>query len=52
MTDEQSVELARACTGHPLALHIAAAHLKSRPRVDADRFTADISHPGRTGCVP
>ncbi|CAN3978955.1 hypothetical protein KPATCC21470_1579 [Kitasatospora purpeofusca] len=45
LTDAQASTLVRACGGHPLALHIAAAHLARRPKVDADRFFRDIVSP-------
>ncbi|MGV9266520.1 tetratricopeptide repeat protein [Kitasatospora sp. NPDC003701] len=45
LTDAQASDLADACGGHPLALHIAAAHLARRPKVDADRFIQDIASP-------
>ncbi|MGW6967763.1 tetratricopeptide repeat protein [Streptomyces zaomyceticus] len=48
LTDEQVSALAKACAGHPLALHIAAAHLARRPRVDVGRFLGDITDPDRT----
>ncbi|MEV8419428.1 tetratricopeptide repeat protein [Streptomyces niveus] len=45
LTDAQVSDLAIACGGHPLALHIAAAHLARRPKVDADRYLRDIASP-------
>jgi tetratricopeptide (TPR) repeat protein len=47
LTDEQASSLAQACAGHPLALHVAAAHLARRPKVNVDRFLDDISNPDR-----
>ncbi|MEY9948065.1 tetratricopeptide repeat protein [Kitasatospora sp. GAS1066B] len=61
LTDAQASDLAQACGGHPLALHIAAAHLARRPKVDPDRFIQDIASPdhglralraGRTAIEP
>ncbi|MFF0293025.1 tetratricopeptide repeat protein [Kitasatospora sp. NPDC004614] len=61
LTNEQVSDLAEACGGHPLALHIAAAHLARRPKVDPDRFIQDIASPdhglralraGRTAIEP
>ncbi|MDX2853077.1 tetratricopeptide repeat protein [Streptomyces sp. PA03-3a] len=48
LTDEQTAALSAACAGHPLALHIAAAHLARRPRVNADRYLAEITNPDRS----
>ncbi|WDO07176.1 tetratricopeptide repeat protein [Streptomyces murinus] len=45
LTDTQAADLAQACGGHPLALHIAAAHLARRPKVDAERYIRDIASP-------
>ncbi|MEU6411267.1 tetratricopeptide repeat protein [Microbispora sp. NPDC046933] len=47
LTGEQAFSLAKACAGHPLALHIAAAHLARRPKVGVDRFLDDITSPDR-----
>ncbi|MBF6046030.1 AAA family ATPase [Streptomyces sp. NRRL B-1677] len=47
LSDEQAASLAAACAGHPLALHVAAAHLARRPRVSVDRFLDDITSPDR-----
>ncbi|MER5626429.1 tetratricopeptide repeat protein [Streptosporangium sp. NPDC002544] len=47
LTNEQASTLAEACAGHPLALHIAAAHLARRPKVSVDRFLDDIASPDR-----
>ncbi|MEF9885316.1 tetratricopeptide repeat protein [Streptomyces sp. P9-A4] len=47
LTGEQVSALAEACAGHPLALHVAAAHLARRPRVSVDRFLQDITSPDR-----
>ncbi|MER5521283.1 tetratricopeptide repeat protein [Streptomyces sp. NPDC002763] len=47
LTGQQVSTLAEACAGHPLALHVAAAHLARRPKVSVDRFLDDISCPGR-----
>ncbi|MFF5430234.1 tetratricopeptide repeat protein [Streptomyces griseofuscus] len=48
LTDEQTAVLSAACAGHPLALHIAAAHLARRPRVNADRYLSEITNPDRS----
>ncbi|MFB6776189.1 tetratricopeptide repeat protein [Streptomyces sp. NPDC056352] len=48
LTDEQTTALSAACAGHPLALHIAAAHLARRPRVNADRYLSEITNPDRS----
>ncbi|MFI8083407.1 tetratricopeptide repeat protein [Kitasatospora sp. NPDC086009] len=47
LTDAQVANLVQACGGHPLALHIAAAHLARRPKTDADRFLREIASPDR-----
>ncbi|MFD3843932.1 tetratricopeptide repeat protein [Streptomyces sp. NPDC058642] len=47
LTDVQVSALAEGCAGHPLALHIAAAHLASRPKVSVARFLDDIASPDR-----
>ncbi|MEU5387863.1 tetratricopeptide repeat protein [Kitasatospora cineracea] len=47
LTEAQSARLARACGGHPLALHIAAAHLARRPRIDPDKYIEEIADPDR-----
>ncbi|WP_424861963.1 tetratricopeptide repeat protein [Streptomyces sp. MMS24-I29] len=47
LSDGQVCLLAEACAGHPLALHVAAAHLARRPRVSVDRFLDDITSPDR-----
>ncbi|MFD7340180.1 tetratricopeptide repeat protein [Streptomyces violascens] len=47
LTDEQVSSLAAACAGHPLALHIAAAHLARRSKISVDRYLADITNPDR-----
>ncbi|MFI8874533.1 tetratricopeptide repeat protein [Streptomyces sp. NPDC055243] len=47
LTDEQVSSLAEACAGHPLALHVAAAHLARRPKISVDRFLDDITSPDR-----
>ncbi|MEV7833798.1 tetratricopeptide repeat protein [Streptomyces subrutilus] len=48
LTGEQTAALSAACAGHPLALHIAAAHLARRPRVNADRYLSEITNPDRS----
>ncbi|EFE73009.1 tetratricopeptide repeat protein [Streptomyces filamentosus] len=48
LTGEQTTALSAACAGHPLALHIAAAHLARRPRVNADRYLSEITNPDRS----
>ncbi|MGW3493065.1 tetratricopeptide repeat protein [Streptomyces sp. NPDC001020] len=48
LTGEQTAALSAACAGHPLALHIAAAHLARRPRVNADRYLSEIINPDRS----
>ncbi|MFZ4276369.1 tetratricopeptide repeat protein [Streptomyces arboris] len=48
LTDKQTTALSAACAGHPLALHIAAAHLARRPRVNADRYLSEITNPDRS----
>ncbi|MFD9485228.1 tetratricopeptide repeat protein [Streptomyces sp. NPDC059991] len=48
LTGEQTAALSAACAGHPLALHIAAAHLACRPRVNADRYLSVITNPDRS----
>ncbi|WP_435246499.1 tetratricopeptide repeat protein [Streptomyces sp. NRRL F-5630] len=48
LTDEQTTALSVACAGHPLALHIAAAHLARRPRVNVDRYLSEITNPDRS----
>ncbi|WP_327240558.1 tetratricopeptide repeat protein [Streptomyces sp. NBC_01318] len=48
LTGEQTTALSAACAGHPLALHIAAAHLARRPRVNADRYLSEIANPDRS----
>lgn len=45
LTDEQIDHLVRACAGHPLALHVAAAHLARRPRINIDAYLGDIVNP-------
>ncbi|MFJ9089887.1 NB-ARC domain-containing protein [Streptomyces sp. NPDC102384] len=45
LTDVQVSTLTEACAGHPLALHIAAAHLARRPKADVDRYLEDITDP-------
>lgn len=47
LTDAHVSALARACAGHPLSLHIAAAHLARRPRVSVDRYLEQITSPER-----
>lgn len=47
LTDGQVHMLAEACAGHPLALHVAAAHLARRPKVNVDRFLDEITSPDR-----
>ncbi|MER7645167.1 tetratricopeptide repeat protein [Streptomyces sp. NPDC126522] len=47
LADEQVSALAEACAGHPLALHVAAAHLARRPKISVDRFLDDITSPDR-----
>ncbi|MFJ8827894.1 NB-ARC domain-containing protein [Streptomyces sp. NPDC102467] len=47
LTDPQVSALAEACAGHPLALHIASAHLARRPKADVDRYLEDITDPDR-----
>ncbi|MFF9894337.1 tetratricopeptide repeat protein [Streptomyces longispororuber] len=47
LTDGQVSMLAEACAGHPLALHVAAAHLARRPKVNVDRFLDEITSPDR-----
>ncbi|MGW2790312.1 tetratricopeptide repeat protein [Streptomyces sp. NPDC001251] len=47
LTDSQVSMLAEACAGHPLALHVAAAHLARRPKVSVDRYLEDITSPDR-----
>ena len=46
-TDEQMPTLVEACAGHPLALHVAAAHLTRRPKANLNRFLSDITSPER-----
>ncbi|WP_405731205.1 tetratricopeptide repeat protein [Streptomyces sp. NBC_01537] len=47
LTDAQVSSLAEACAGHPLALHIAAAHLARRSKISVDRYLNDITSPDR-----
>lgn len=47
LTAEQASSLSEACGGHPLALHVAAAHLARRPKVSVKRFLGDITSPDR-----
>ncbi|MBK3532071.1 tetratricopeptide repeat protein [Streptomyces sp. MBT67] len=47
LTGIQVSSLAEACAGHPLALHVAAAHLARRPKVNVDRFLDEITDPER-----
>ncbi|MGW3312205.1 tetratricopeptide repeat protein [Streptomyces sp. NPDC001073] len=47
LTDTQVSSLAEACAGHPLALHVAAAHLARRPKISVDRYLNDITNPDR-----
>ncbi|MQY04100.1 hypothetical protein ACRB68_21490 [Actinomadura sp. RB68] len=47
LTSEQVSALVEACAGHPLALHVATAHLARRPRANIDRLIADITNPER-----
>ncbi|MFG2113584.1 tetratricopeptide repeat protein [Streptomyces sp. NPDC048718] len=48
LTGEQTTALSVACAGHPLALHIAAAYLARRPRVNVDRYLSEITNPDRS----
>lgn len=45
LTDEQTSGLVKACAGHPLALHVAAAHLARRPRMNVKAYLQDIVSP-------
>ncbi|MFF3087356.1 AAA family ATPase [Streptomyces nojiriensis] len=45
LSDQQTNSLADACGGHPLALHIAAAHLARRPRMNVDEYLLEIASP-------
>ncbi|MFC4332026.1 tetratricopeptide repeat protein [Streptomyces andamanensis] len=47
LTGTQVSALAEACAGHPLALHIAAAHLARRSKTSVDRYLDDITSPDR-----
>ncbi|WP_461033492.1 tetratricopeptide repeat protein [Streptomyces mayteni] len=47
LTEVQTTSLVEACAGHPLALHVAAAYLARRPKVNFDRFLDDITSPDR-----